>query len=149
MPEPRVLVIEDDEVLRVLIFTVLRHQPLSVDTASAIDEGLEKISSCDYAMILIDMDIEEGSGEEFLRRFRQIRPEATSFVVAIRTPGDRQPAGNGLVSAYVNKPVEITTLAEVVRECAAVVPPPGDPLPCPPSESELRAKLERGYHTAN
>ena len=55
-----------------------------------------------------------------------------------------------LVSAVLNKPLEIDTLAEVVRECAYVVPPPDDPLPCPaPSESEVRSRMERGPYLAN
>jgi hypothetical protein len=44
-----------------------------------------------------------------------------------------------LVSAIMNKPIEIDMLADVVRECALVVPPPPDPLPCPGAESEPRA----------
>jgi len=49
-----------------------------------------------------------------------------------------------MVNAIVNKPVEIDTLADVVRECAIVVPPPEDPLPCSPAESEVRARHDRG-----
>ena len=53
----------------------------------------------------------------------------------------------GIVSAVLNKPLEIDTLAEVVRECALVVPPPEDPLPYPPTESEIRTQIERGSTT--
>ena len=54
------------------------------------------------------------------------------------------------VGAVLNKPLEINTLAELVRECAAVVPLPEDPLQCPPSESEIRARLDRsGSYSSN
>jgi len=46
------------------------------------------------------------------------------------------------VGATVNKPLEIDTLADVIRECAIVVPPPDEPLPCPPAESDFRARFD-------
>lgn len=143
MSEPRVLIIEDNDALRVVLFTVLRHQPLGVDTASTSDEAIEKVRTCDYALILIDMDLPDDDSEEFLRRFHDLRPDATSFILAVRHPRVELLLEPGLVSAIVNKPLEIDTLVDVVRECALVVPPPDDPLPCPQSESDVRSRMER------
>ncbi len=140
--EARVLIIEDNDVLRVLLFTVLRHQPLGVDTASTANEAMEKVRTCDYALILIDMSLPNDESEEFLQRFREFRPEATTFIVAVRDPRVELTIDPALVKAIVNKPLEIDTLADVVRECALVVPQPEDPLPCPPAESEIRAQME-------
>jgi DNA-binding NtrC family response regulator len=145
--EARVLVIEDNDALRVMLFTVLRHQPLGVDTASNAEEAMEKVRSCDYALILLDMSLPDEESEEFLRRFHDFRPESTSFVLAVCDPRINQAIEPDLVNAVVNKPLEIDMLADVVRECALVVPPPADPLPCQPSESELRARLDRGEST--
>lgn len=139
----RVLIIESDDILRVMLFTILRHQPLSVDTAASYDEALEKVTTCDYALILIDINLENGEGPRFLREFPRYRPEATTFVIAVRDPGKNVEIDPGVVSAILNKPIEIDTMADVVRECAAVVPPPEDPLPCPPAESEVRAQIDR------
>jgi hypothetical protein len=36
-----------------------------------------------------------------------------------------------------------------VRETALVVPPPEEPLRCPPSDSEIRTRLERGSYLTN
>jgi DNA-binding NtrC family response regulator len=144
MSEARVLVIEDNDALRVVLFTVLRQQPpLAVDTATCADEAIEKVRNCDYALILLDMDLPDGQSEEFLRRFHDFRPDSTSFILAVRTPRVDQIIEVEMVSAIVNKPLEIDTVADVVRECALVVPPPDDPLPCPPSESDARSQMER------
>ena len=35
MQEPRVLIVESNEALRVLLLTILRHQPLAVDTCTS------------------------------------------------------------------------------------------------------------------
>jgi len=150
MKDPRVLIVESNEALRVLLFTILRHQPLAVDTCTNCEEALEKVSNCDYALIVVDADLPNEDGPRFIRDFREQRPEATSFILAVRDPKNDVFLDPELVSAVLNKPLEIDTLAEVVRECAYVVPPPDDPLPCPqPSESEVRSKLERGPYLAN
>jgi DNA-binding response OmpR family regulator len=147
--EARVLIIEDNDALRVMLFTVLCHQPLEVDTASSADEALEKVTTCDYALILIDMDLSENDGPIFLRRFREERPEATTFIIAVRDPAKDIAIDPKIVSAILNKPIEIDTFADVVRECAIVVPPPPDPHPCPPAESEVRAQLDRDGYLLN
>jgi two-component system response regulator PilR (NtrC family) len=140
--EARVLIIEDNDALRAMLFTILRHQPLGVDTAVGAEDALEKTRLCDYALILIDMSLADGEGLAFLTRFREERPEATTFVLAVRDPNSELAIDSTLVSAMVNKPLEIDTLADVVRECALVVPPPEDPLPCPPAESDFRSRFD-------
>jgi two-component system response regulator PilR (NtrC family) len=140
--EARVLIIEDNDALRAMLFTILRHQPLGVDTSVGAEDALEKTRQCDYALILIDMSLADGEGMVFLTRFRQERPEATTFILAVRDPNSEAAIPSGLVSAMVNKPLEIDTLADVVRECALVVPPPEDPLPCPPADSDFRSTFD-------
>lgn len=147
--EPRVLIVESNDALRVLLFTILRHQPLGVDTVSSTDEAMAKVRACDYALIVVDADMPHKAAVTFLETFRRERPEATTFVLAVRDPNNDIFLDPELFSAVLNKPLEIDTMAEVVRECASAVPPPDDPLRCPPSESEIRARLERAPYLAN
>lgn len=148
--EPRVLIVESHDVVRVMLFTVLRHQPLAVDTASTGREALEKVSNCDYALIIVDTDLPDDGAVQFLDAFHERRPDAPTFILALRDPRTELFLDPEIVSATLNKPIELDVLAEVVRECALVVPPPDDPLPCSsPSESEIRAKMERGSYIAN
>ena len=141
--EARVLIIEDNDALRAMLFTILRHQPLGVDTSAGAEDALEKTRLCDYALILIDMSLADGESLNFLTRFREERPEGTSFILAVRDPNNSDMVIDpNLVSAMVNKPLEIDTLADVVRECALVVPPPEEPLPCPPAESDFRSRFD-------
>jgi DNA-binding NtrC family response regulator len=150
LPEPRVLIIEDHDALRVMLFTILRHQPLGVDTAATVEDALEKVAVCDYALILLDLSLPNGGGEVFLREFKEQRPDATTFIIAVRDPNVDSFADPSVVSAILTKPLEVDTLGEVVRECALVVPPPDDPLPCPaPAESDVRSMLDRGSFAQN
>jgi DNA-binding response OmpR family regulator len=141
--DARVLIVENDDALRVMLFTVLRHQPLEVDTASTVDQAFDKVMSCDYALMLIDLDLPDDSAVVFLRRFREERPEATTFIIAVRDPRSAATLDASLANAVLNKPLEIDTLAEMTRECARVIPQPDEPLPCPPAESDIRAKFDR------
>jgi DNA-binding NtrC family response regulator len=148
--QPRVLVVEDNDAIRVMLFTILRHQPLNVDTASAVEEALAHVFECDYALIIIDMDLPHREAERFLREFKAKRPEATSFVIAVRDPKKQAVIDPTTVVAVLNKPIEIDTMAEVVRECAFLVPPPDDPLPCGKTpESEEYGRAERNSYFAN
>jgi DNA-binding response OmpR family regulator len=147
--EPRVLIVESNDALRAMLFAILRHQPVSVDTASSTEEALQKVSQCDYALIVVDVDMPYHGGEQFVARFRDERPEATTFVLAVRDPKNDNYLDPALVSAVLNKPLEVDVLADVVRECAAVIPLPEDPLPCPPAESDIRSRMERGPYIAN
>ena len=145
---PRVLIIEDQDVLRVMLFTILRHQPLDVDTAVSCESAIERVETCDYALILIDMDLGKGEAESFLSRFRKSRPEAKTFIIAVRDP-NKDVQIDPSVSAVLHKPIEIDTLAEVVRECAIVVPPPDDPLPCSPADSDVTLSMRGGSSLTN
>jgi DNA-binding response OmpR family regulator len=148
--EPRVLVLESHDALRVMLFTVLRHQPLGVDTASTAREALEKIQTCDYALIVVDMELPDDDAQFFLDEFNEQRPDATTFILAVRDPRGDSYMDPEIISATMNKPIELDMLAELVRECALVVPPPEDPVTsCPPSESEIRTRMDRGSYVAN
>ena len=143
MSEPRVLIIESNDALRVMLYTILRHQRLGVDVAASADEALERVSKCDYALVILDMDLPDSEADLFLMQFRENRPQATTFVLAVRDPNRGSKIDPGQVSAVLNKPLEIDTLAEVVRECAAAVLPPEDPLPCPPADSDVQSRMDR------
>jgi DNA-binding response OmpR family regulator len=130
-----------------MLFTILRHQPVGVDTAVSAEDALKKVSICDYALIIVDTDMRDAT--TFLSRFREERPEAPTFVLAVRDGRSDSFLDPEIVSAVLSKPLEIDTLAELVRECAMVVPQPEDPLNCPPAESDIRARMERGPYLAN
>jgi DNA-binding response OmpR family regulator len=147
--EPRVLVVESNDALRAMLFTILRHQPVSVDVAATAEEALKKVNQCDYALVVVDVDMDERGGATFITQFREQRPDVPTFVLAVRDPKNDLYLDPQLVSAILNKPLEIDLLADLVRECANVVPPPEDPLPCPAADSDIRTRMERGSYIAN
>ncbi|HVR41744.1 MAG TPA: response regulator [Thermoanaerobaculia bacterium] len=144
-PQPRILVVEDHDVMRVMLFTILRHQPIGVDTAATVADALQRIRDCEYALLVIDMNMPDA--EAFLSRFHDEQPDAKTFVLAMRDPNSDVFTDPQVVSVVLNKPIEIDTLADLARECALVIPPPAEP--CPPSESDVRARMDRTPYTTN
>ena len=63
--EPRVLIVESNDILRVMLFTILRHQPVSVDTAVSAEDALKKVTSCDYALVIVDADMSDAVDRAF------------------------------------------------------------------------------------
>src|SRR5438876_10747677 len=114
--EARVLIIEDNDALRVMLFTILRHQPLGVDTAQSADESMEKVRTCDYALIIIDMDLAAGGSLSFLETFQQERPDDTTFIFAVRDPAHELPIEQDLVSAIMYKSIGIDALSVADRD---------------------------------
>ncbi len=130
--QPRVLIVEPDEVLRMLLITMLKYQQVEVDTAADCDDAYARVTACDYALMLVDFDMPGRQAESFLGRFHAFRPEATTFVIAMH---EAHPDPRPLhVHALLRKPLEIDAVAEAIRECALVVPRPAEPLECPPPE---------------
>ncbi len=105
--QPKVLIIEDNDALRAMLFTILRYQPVGVDTAATAAEALEKVLACDYALILIDMNLPErasgfvpprfrgtAAGGDLVRH-RRLRPARGNHDrPALRRGGPQQAAGD-------------------------------------------------------
>src|SRR3954464_2817102 len=100
--EARVLIIEDNDALRAMLFTILRHQPLGVDTSAGAEDALEKTRRLDYALILIDMSLAGGDALTFLTQFREERPQSTTFILAVRDPNGDASINTTLVNEMVN-----------------------------------------------
>ena len=62
---------------------------------------------------------------------------------SVRDPKGESTVDAAMVSAVLNKPLEIDTLAEAVRECAGAVVLPDGSMPCPPADSDIRSRMDR------
>ncbi len=128
------LVVEDDEDLRLMIARVLRHEGYEVREAA---DGLEALDRCDPMpdVILADLMMPRLDGEEFLRELRSRHPELSVPIVLITASSVREEVAARLaVTASVAKPFEIYELMDLVREMAPIGRPSSLP-PTRPSRS--------------
>jgi two-component system, OmpR family, response regulator len=110
LPQPSVLIIDDDRGLATMIAFVLRTYGFSVDTANSGDEGLGLVSARLYNAVVLDLSM---PGKDGRTVFREMREGGIQTPVLILSAYDAQRAKDELgAEAYLNKPFEPDALAE-------------------------------------
>lgn len=116
----RVLVVEDDVSLAMLLSYLLGHEGYDVEVCHDGDEALERLAGDPTDAVLVDAMLpSEASGLDVLRELRQ-RPEwadVPAIVVSALSSDQHQWEGWAAgASSYVAKPYESDHLLEVLRE---------------------------------
>ncbi len=115
---PKILVIEDEAAIRRVLGKILREESdaYSVDEAEDGLQGLEKIKSDDYDLVLCDIKMPKMDGVEVLEAVKKIKPEIP--FVMISGHGDLETAINTMrlgAFDYISKPPDLNRLLNTVR----------------------------------
>lgn len=135
-PEKRILIVDDDDAIRVLLVTILRRRGLKVDTASSGMEAIERIASCRYALLLLDLMMPRMSGHEVLARLEELPPEQRPFVLVLTAGGEPRRLNPSVVAGTVRKPFDIEMLIDSVVACLAMLTAREQAESCPPAQME-------------
>jgi two-component system response regulator MprA len=130
-----VLIVDDDEAVRLLLCRPLVRMRLTVDTAVDGEDALEKIAVCRYSVVLSDLMMPRVDGADFVRRLAEVEQKSHERpVVLIVTAHPEsellETLGND-VQAVVRKPVNVKELTEVVRACVHATRANEEPPPRP------------------
>lgn len=133
--EKRALIVDDDDAIRALLFTILRRRRFAVDTARDGVEAMARLRKCTYAVVLLDLMMPMKSGWDVMDELKKL-PAAERPVVIVLTAGneprDLDPC---LVAASISKPFDVNLLMETVMACMnALTERPQQP-DCPPPDS--------------
>jgi signal transduction histidine kinase len=79
--EARLLVVDDEESLRITTAAIFENEGYIVDTASSGDEAVALLTDTDYDLVLTDLHMEGGDGLSVLNRIRQHAPLTISVVL--------------------------------------------------------------------
>jgi DNA-binding response OmpR family regulator len=113
LPQPSVLIVDDDRGLASMIAFVLRSYGFSVDVANSGDEGLSLVSARQYDAVVLDLRM---PGKDGRTVFREMREGGIQTPVLILSAYDAQRARDELgANAYLNKPFEPDALAESLQ----------------------------------
>src|SRR5687767_6423501 len=77
----QLMVVDDEESLRITTAAILEKEGYSVDTASSGDEAIALLNDADYDLVLTDLHMEGGDGLSVLNQIRQQRPLTISVVL--------------------------------------------------------------------
>jgi CheY-like chemotaxis protein len=116
----RILVIDDDLAIRVLLQAVLKRMKFEVELAEDGAVGLEKVSqNGGFDLILLDLMMPRLNGYEFIDRMREKAPEHRPHIIVFTAAGkrgvDKIPA-NAVCSAIL-KPFDLDKFIDIIAEC--------------------------------
>ncbi|MFD1931823.1 response regulator transcription factor [Nonomuraea mangrovi] len=118
----RVLVVDDDEVIRQLIAVNLTLEGFEVATATDGQDCLDRVMDVMPDVITLDVMMPRLDGWETASRLRTEEGTAHIKVVLITARAQESDRRRGMgigVDAYLTKPFDPAELIEVVRELAA------------------------------
>lgn len=116
----RILVIDDDLAIRVLLQAVLKRMKFDVALAEDGAVGLDKLAQDGgYDLILLDLMMPRLNGYEFIEqigaRYPEHRPHIIVFTAAGKRGVDKIPADS--VCNSILKPFDLDTFIEIISDC--------------------------------
>ena len=116
----KILVIDDDLAIRVLLQAVLKRMKFDVELAEDGAVGLEKLhTNSQYDLILLDLMMPRVNGYEFIDRvgaeFPNGRPHIIVFTAAGKRGVEKIPVDS--VCNSILKPFDLEKFIEMIREC--------------------------------
>ena len=125
LPPLRVLLVDDDESIRLAVAPLLQSLGLAVETAGGGLQALERLQSEPaIELVILDQNMPQLSGLETLARIREIRPE----VPVLLSSGYREPEQAALPARYarvaiLEKPYTLAALRRALSRLVSDPPP--------------------------
>lgn len=112
MPK-RILVVEDEPNMRLLVSEELSDAGYDVDEAENAEEAIRKFSERTYDLVTIDIEMPGMNGLELAGKLREIRRE-TKLVLLTAYSHYKSDMASWAADAYVVKSSDLTELKEIV-----------------------------------
>ena len=112
MSKGRVLVIDDEDIVRISCKRALAPEGFEVDVAASGMEGLELFAKGKYDLVIIDLKMPGIDGMEVLRNIRESHPAQNIIIMTgYNTPNDASLMSPG----YLEKPFTPDALIEKIK----------------------------------
>jgi len=114
---PRILVIDDDRVIRQTIAVTLEDEGYSVDTAENGREAIEKANANYYNLAIVDWRLPDFEGTKLLGKLKETTPKmAKIMLTGYPSMNNAIEAVNERADAFLTKPVAIDKLLAKMKE---------------------------------
>ena len=111
----RILVVDDEEGLRLLYKEELEEEGAEVELAASGEEALEKLEKNSIDLVLLDIKMPGMDGVEVLRRVKE-KWKDLPVILCTAYPHYKHDFGTWASDAYVVKSSDLTELKQTVRE---------------------------------
>ncbi|GIZ50977.1 sigma-54-dependent transcriptional regulator [Noviherbaspirillum aridicola] len=122
MPAPRILVVDDEADLRELLEITLVRMGLDVDAAECLDTARHLLGRHDYALVLTDMRLPDGSGIELVREVSGAHCTPIAVITAFGSTDNAVAALKAGAFDYLSKPVGLDQLRLLVQSALRMQP---------------------------
>ena len=118
MTPPKILIVDDDEVIRNLLLDTLSPDGYSVESASNAEEALEKIKKEMFTLIITDLRMPGGlEGLELLKTIRSMNIDSEVIIITgYGTPDSVVKAMKSGAIDYIEKPFGIPEFKNLVAQ---------------------------------
>lgn len=107
----KLLIIEDEKSLREDMVDYFDENGFKCDFASSIRSGLSKLNEINYACVLVDMGLPDGSGMEVVNYIKEHKPETGVIIVTAQNSLEDKLEGlNKGADDYLTKPFHLSEL---------------------------------------
>ena len=115
VPNPRLLVVDDEPDLRTLYELTLIREGYDVDCADSVEEAWTRLQEGAYQLVITDMRLPDGSGLDLLQRMEQAgRSERAMVITAYASAENAVEALKAGAYDYLTKPVDLRQFRAVV-----------------------------------
>jgi DNA-binding response OmpR family regulator len=125
MGRTKVLLVDDDEVVRLTLGTMMREQGFAITTAANVSEALKLISSEIYDVLLTDLHMPgAGDGLTVVSAMRHSNPKAVTMLLSAFPEMDA--AAHAILmqtDQILVKPMKVMALVEAIKQRLAIGPP--------------------------
>ncbi|MEC1178977.1 response regulator [Metasolibacillus meyeri] len=114
----KILVVDDEEILRMLIRDTLEDMGYEIDEAEDGQDALQKLARESYDVMLLDYMMPNLTGIEVIERLpQQIKEQLTIIMLTAKSQeSDKQRVLDKGVDYFMSKPFSPMKLAELVEE---------------------------------
>ncbi len=113
-----VLVVDDEETVRIVTARVLEHSGFTVEMATNGSEGVERfaLDPMRYRAVILDMLMPVMDGEQALEELRRIRADIPVLLMSGYSGREGIARASGAPTLFLAKPFQVTTLLGALRD---------------------------------
>jgi DNA-binding NtrC family response regulator len=124
---PKILVIDDEKLIRWSLKEILAQEGYDVDTVDTADEAINLAKDIPYRLIIADLEIQGDNGIEMLKKIKKFRPEVITIILSARPKLQIKPEfGDLQVFAIIEKPFKSEQLLSIAKEALDSAPITGE-----------------------
>ena len=111
----KILLVEDDRNIAITISYYLQQEGFTINTAKTVKEGIEKIKNNEYDLMLLDINLPDGTGYALYQEMKNMQEIPTIFLTALDEEKDIVKGFDLGADDYITKPFHAGELLSRIK----------------------------------